>query len=130
MHRLSTEEVLARYILTKRYYNPTDQSVKRQVFMPVRNQQTSILETSVYRVLGLPDKEIWNIGEREVAQKSHRNLHGRADIGYVKVLEKGLDVKPDEIPPRHANIIGWPEEESRKMMTAIEIAADAKLHLK
>ena len=89
-----------------------------------------MLETSVFRIAGLEDQEIWDIGERDVAQKSNRHLHGRADILADKVLGKGLNVNPDKPPSRHANIMGWPEEESRRMSIAQELAADSQLHLK
>ncbi len=130
MNHLSPEELLTRYITTKRHFSRDKHIVKPQAFHPMPNPQTSILETSVFRVSGVQDQEIWNIGEREVAQKSDRNLHARADILTSKVFEKDLDVNPDDIPPRHAIIIGWPEEESKWRMIAVEIAADAKLHLK
>lgn len=90
-----------------------------------------MLETSVFRIAGLEDQEIWDIGEREVAvARSNKHLHGRADILSANVLEKGLNVNPDKPPSRHANIMGWPEEESRRISIAQKLAADAQLHLK
>ncbi len=44
--------------------------------------------------------------------------------------EAGLFIDPDDIPPRHANIIGWPDEDSAIKLAAIELAQKAKLRMK
>jgi hypothetical protein len=104
--------------------------VKHQAFLPMRNPETLLLETSVFRISHLKDDEIWDIGQREVIRNSGRRLHGRADIILSKVLENGLSISPDDPPPRHANIVGWPDEESKQKMIAIALAAEAQLRLR
>jgi hypothetical protein len=37
-------------------------------------------------------------------------------------------VIPQEPPPRHANIIGWPEEKSEQKQIAMELAAEAQFY--
>jgi len=68
------------------------------------------LKLSVYRTDKLSELDIWRIGEKRVARKAKppRNLHGRADIKALQVVETGLQIIPDNVPPRHANIIDWP----------------------
>jgi len=78
----------------------------------------------------MQDDEIWRIGEREVAQKSGRTLRARADITVSGVQDKELRVDLDDVPLRHANITGWPEERSKQISIAIELAADSLLRLK
>lgn len=93
--------------------------------MPNRNG-----EVSVFRVAGLNETEIWTIGG-DVARSVARNLHGRAEIEARAVRQKDLDVVPAEPPPRHANIVGWPDnDKSRQKILALELAGVATLTLK
>ena len=124
---VSNSEVLARYLLSSKSFSRDNNRVKRQAFMPPAN-----LKLSVYRIDKLSEYNIWNIGEKRVARKTKppRNLHGRADIKALKVVETGLRIIPDNIPPRHANIIDWPDEKSEIIEIALELAANASLALR
>ena len=129
MDTVSPDESLARYIFDKRHYSVSDEKGKEgrvtyRAFLPTKNG-----ETSVFRVADLSDTEIWDIGEREVAQKRQMSLLARGDINVSKVTALGLKVDPNNNPPRHANIIGWPEK-SAQTAIAIELAGRAQLHLK
>lgn len=124
LDQLKPEEDISRYILNKSCFSSQNRRVKYSAFLPASNG-----ETSVFRITGLLDYEIWEIGHREVAQKRGKPLLGRADISALHVLEEGLRMKPDNNPPRHANIIGWPEEKSGQKLIAMELAANAQLHL-
>jgi len=87
-------------------------------------------ETSVYRIIGLVDPEIFEIGQRYVANKRNKPLLGRADIEVSKVFDRDLSVISDPNPhPRHANIVDWPEEREKYRLLAVELAAEAELHL-
>lgn len=124
LDQVKPEESLSRYIMDKRQFSAQDRRVKYSAFLPARSG-----ETSVFRIAGLLDYEIWEIGHREVAQKRGKRLLGRADISASHVLENSLKVKPDNNPPRHANIIGWPAEKSEQKLIAMELAAEAQLYL-
>lgn len=125
METIPQSEQLTRYILHKSNYSPTIGRVKYNTFMPDKNS-----ETSVYRIASLDTTEIWNIGKNFVSKKRERPLLGRADILTSDVLAVRLNVQPDPKPhPLHANIIGWPEEQSERKLIAIELAANAQLHL-
>jgi hypothetical protein len=58
-----------------------------------------------------------------------KNLHGRADIQALNILETNLQINPDNIPTRHANIVGWPELKEERKSIAQELAAKASLRL-
>jgi len=116
---IATSETLSRFILQKNWYRPSDSTVKYATFMPNPNNG----QTSVFRIYGLSDKEVWDIGELEVAPRLVKPVLGRADIGVSNVMEKGLKILPSEPPKRHANIEGWPEEKSEQTLIAIELAA-------
>jgi hypothetical protein len=87
-------------------------------------------EVSVFRIDGLNDNQIWNIGS-QVALKTKRNLHARGDIPVHTVRVIGLDVVIAEPPPRHANIVGWPENDKpRHKLIALQLAAGSTFVLR
>ena len=130
LNSLSAADWLTRYILSRNHYSPENQTVKYGAFLPRHNSESSVWEVSVFRITHLPDKEIWLIGEREVAQKSRRTLRARADLSVSNVQTKKLTVALDNNPPEHANITGWPVEQSEQKLIAIELAANSILHVK
>jgi len=87
-------------------------------------------ETSIYRIIDLHDEEIFAIGRHFVADKLKQPLIGRADIVVSEILGRDLRVEPCPNPhPRHANIVEWPEDESKHKLIALELAAEAELLL-
>jgi len=124
--QVDPSETLSRFILQKDWYRPSDNSVKHAAFMP--NPKNG--ETSVFRISGISHKEVWDIGDREVAKIRNKPILGRADIGASNVMAKDLKVLPIEPPVRHANITGWPEEKSKQILIALELAAEAHFHKK
>lgn len=119
------QEVLARYILQKSHFSIQQQRVKYAVFLPAPNGKTS-----VFRISNLTENEIWELGSKEVAQKRHLPLLGRADISACAVFSANLKITPDNTPPRHANITAWPEEKSAQKLIAMQLASQAQLYLK
>ena len=83
-------------------------------------------ETSVCRTSCSSEQKVGKIGDREVAIMRGKPILGRADILTLNVLSKNLQVNPSEPPLRHANITGWPDEKSKQLQIAVELAADAK----
>lgn len=125
LNQVNPEEYLARFILHKSHFSVINQRVKYSAFLPAPNG-----ETSVFRISNLSNSEIWEIGDREVAQNRSLSLLGRADISVFHVLNKNLKLIPDNCPPRHANIVNWPTEKSEQKLIAIELAESSQLHLK
>ena len=125
MDPLLPEEPLARFIHDKNYYRPSDRSIRHSAFMPARKDK----QVSVFRISGLAAPAIWEIGNRYVATPLRRSLLGRADIKASDPVIIGLQVTPDDNPPRHANIGGWPEDASKHKLLAIQLAEKASLRL-
>jgi len=123
---IDLSETLSRFIVQSNWIKPSDNSVRYTAFMPNPNNG----ETSVFRINGITDKDIWRIGCEEVAKKLSKTLYGRADIIANAVLSEKLSVIPKEPPERHANITDWPEERSHQKLTAMELSAEAQLYLK
>ena len=75
---------------------------KPTAFLPAPRDR----ETSVIRHGAQPPAALWAIGDEYVA--GDRNVHGAAIVKASDVRATGLDVFPEEPPPRHAAIRGWP----------------------
>ena len=120
---VSSNELLARYITSSKWFRRQDQTVKQDAFIPPE----SPLELSVTRHLNLPENDIWNIGRR-IATSISRTLHGRADVETSHVLAQSLNVVPQPVPdnPNHANIVGWSSDKDVRKMRALEIARVAR----
>ncbi len=124
---VNPNESLGRYLKEKTGYFSTDRnSVLPRAFMPPTN-----LRLSVLRIDGLKLDEVWEIGQKEVIDvlPQPKTLYGMADIKASKVREFELEIEPSNIPPRHADICGWPEKAKIKSV-AQQLAAEAKLILK
>jgi len=98
--------------------------------MPNHNPNSAVLETSIYQISDFGESEIWDIGQREVVEiRPGRRLHGRADIAASEVGRQGLEISVNNIPPRHATIVNWPDEISEQILRATELATNSNLHL-
>ena len=122
---IQSSEILSRYIFDKNWYRGLDQSIKYTAFMP----RSDNLRVSVFRTSGLSEPCVWNIGE-SAGQVSNRTLHGRGDVIAAEVRKQNLDIDPDNCPPRHANIVGWPQEKHKRQEIAQILASSATLKLR
>ncbi|MCP4252476.1 MAG: hypothetical protein GY775_03510 [Candidatus Scalindua sp.] len=123
MEPVDLSEILSRFILKEKYIR-ADNTVRHIAFTPSKNG-----ETSVFRISGISDNEVWDIGDREVATKQSKPIFGRADI-IASIVMKELKVIPTEPPKRHADITGWPDERSNQRLIALELAAESEFHKK
>lgn len=117
-------EVLSRFIFSRRHFNPSQSRVKPDAFLPQRGP----LETSVFRTVALDGVEIRRIGNT-VGRPSGRTLKAWGNVLAGVVFDVGLDVRPDNVPERHAAIIGWPEQKDKQISLAQRLAEAAALHL-
>jgi hypothetical protein len=123
---LETEE-LSRFLFDRRRFKaPTETAaaiIHRKAFEPAKDRTTS-----VFRVFALSEAGIWDLGEREVGRVLDQRVLARADITVSNVRRhKKLRVDADDDPPRHAAILGWPENKEEQMSLCQELAADAVL---
>jgi hypothetical protein len=95
------EERLSRFIFTSRHYAAATGRVKPAAFLP-----SPSLETSVFRTRGLGRPDLLRIGGA-VGAAGSRVLKAWADVLAGTVFDAGLQVDPDDDPPRHATIVGW-----------------------
>lgn len=108
-------EPLARFLTSSGQFAKTKGSIKRAGVMP-KNWQTS-----VFRIGGLRDDAVLAVGKREVGES--RTVHGWGVFEARSVLSVGLHLQPDDVPPRHANIVGWPQEKDAVIEKAQDLCA-------
>ena len=121
MSHVDAAEILARYIYFRNQYRPSDNTVKYSAFMPPADKRLSVFRTS-----GLSEDAIWELGGFLRTQ----SLLGRADIAAAVVSDVGLAIEADDIPHRHANIVGWPDDQSAVKLKALELSERAHLSLR
>jgi len=97
--RVEDDEDLARFLTQGSQFNAL--MAKPAAFLP--NPKDG--ESSVFRHGREPIQRLWEIG-REAA--GTRTLYGASIVKARVVREVHLEVLPDEPPPRHAVIRGWP----------------------
>ena len=123
-HSPERDETLSRFIYSASHFSSALSRVKPGAFLPQRDTR----ETSVFRTIGLSRTDIQRIGEGGGGVRS-QGLKAWADVMARVVFDIGLDVRPDNVPERHAAIVGWPEEKDRQLSLAQQMAANAALHL-
>ena len=129
MSEVLSEEKLTRYILDSSQVRGNG-TVKPAAFIPPKDGKKSI-----YRIShpDLPEEEIWHIGEqnvlipfREKNKQPQKTMKGRADFEASSVYDQNLYFDPNGDPhPRHANIIGWPEDKHAQEIKALRLAEKA-----
>lgn len=82
----------------------------------------------MFRTDGLDRAGIRRIGDTLGEQRA-RALKAWGDVLAGGVFDVGLGVRPDNVPERHAAIIGWPDQKDEQLSLAQRLAADAILQL-
>lgn len=108
---------LTRFLTQSDHFSREQKRVKERAFLPAPD-----LSLSVFRINNLSEDEIWELCER-------LPKYGRGDFPTSLVLSIGLRAEPDNDPPRHVNIVGWPPEKSAQKSLAQLLAAEATLCL-
>ena len=128
---IAPAEEFTRFIFTKNHFAVQKGRVKPNALMPMFNQESGRLETSIYRCTCLPDAEIWQLGRVHVEDPQSGRLikaRGFGPFELVTSQELSLDVNGEPFPI-HVDIVGWPEEKDACMMKATEVADKLKLEL-
>jgi len=116
-------EPLTRYLLSTSQFRRASWTVKASAFVPGPDGRKS-----VFRILGLTEPSIWKLGEAEVLNPPFR-LHARADVTVRSVRDTGITLDADPPPSRHADLVGWPPDESACLLVAAQLADAAELRL-
>jgi len=81
----------------------------------------------VFRILGLSERAVWELGDVNVARPREKALLGRADVKVGFIRSIGLQLEADNEPIRHASIVAWPAAKDERKSLAQELAAEAHL---
>jgi len=83
---------------------------------------------SVFRTEGLTEPEIWNTAREFVERPSKRHLKARAIFACRDAMDVGLHVQEESVPhPRHAVVVGWGSEDSKRRLLAAELVLRCKV---
>jgi len=107
---VSDHELVSRFL-----FHRTDFSIEKRRVNPRALMPRSDGKTSVFRILGLRGRRIWQIGDIFVRPHRGKPAPARADLQAGNVSRIGLRLEPGRWPPRHADIAGWPPEKHAKM---------------
>ena len=119
---LSETEPLARFLYVRKGHFRIDPPEPTwRAFLPRKGTR----EVSVFRTIGFMEAEVWDLAAIHVKS----NPKARAVVTPQGVVDSGLEVNPDNIPPRHANIVGWPAGKDAQTSHAVELAAHGALVL-
>ena len=126
--RLGDNELIARFVLSKRWVRSSNQSLRPDAFIP-----HPYTDLSVTRHKGISIDKIWKHGkavasEKAAAEKRDVPLLGRADVRVSEVRKQNIQAVPDPIWKNwnHANLVSWPSKKPHQKMIAMEIVAKAK----
>ena len=117
---------LTRLAFSKRWLVTIGEEFKfrPRAFMPYRRDRHQP-ELSIFRIDDLTDREVWEHVTKH-ARRPGRDLHGRADFRLSDADVPALRLVLDETPPRHGNLVGWPEDKDGQLALAQELAAIAR----
>lgn len=126
--RVDPAEDISRFIFPKDHFSIEKGTVKAAAFMPKEGG-----DISVYRTAACTEEKIWWLGDWYVARprKDGRPILARGDLKGSDFSAQDLEVKKHPRPhPRHANVIGWPNDKPARKMKATALANLARAHLK
>ncbi len=83
-------------------------------------------ELSIFDVAGLSSEDKCKL-EIPVAKTQNKRLYGWGVVSCEQIRKVGLKIDRDDNPPRHANILGWPEarEDRKSKQQALASLANA-----
>lgn len=125
-------EPIARFIFSADHFTATTGRVKSAAIAPLAHRVSGRLETSVYRVDGISESNIWAICTAHVDNPSAKRLmKARASCSAGVVVAQGLAVEADGQPhQRHANVIGWPGAKNERKILQQRIVSEMTLELR
>lgn len=121
-------ETLARYILDRKHFRPSTNTVTPLLFVPYKH-----VDLSVNRHRECSEKEIWDFGIG-VAEYRQKKFLGRCDVSVeacsfkpLRVVAKPIKDHPTGVPdnPNHADIEGYPPAREDQLALALKIAEKA-----
>ena len=115
--------LLARFLKQSNQFAAVAKNVRTSAFMPYN------MELSVFGIDNLSEEQTWDLGYRNLSLGLNKPIKARAEMLAEFVKKNGLQLVKDNNPPRHANIVGWPEAKHEQKLIAEKLALKAVLVL-
>lgn len=118
------EEAIARILRSSRHYSSG--AVKAAGYMPASDGALSVLRHGA-----VPVDALWQLATETLGVDV--TIHGAAICKAGVFREKDLEVRADEPPLRHANVVGWPTDpdpelqKSKQKEIALALASKSAL---
>jgi hypothetical protein len=100
--------------------------VSYAAFMPPAKTR----KASVYRTSHCNERRIWALCRLFVERNrtDNRKALARGDVLSGIILGQELGIVADPTPhPRHADVVGWPDQQAQQMMKAVVLAENSSL---
>ena len=120
---IDDDESICRFVFSTQDRQRDPLRAKPEAFLPGRDG-----ETSVSRVYGLDESAILELGKLARGTRAE-SLKGYAILTASEVPRADLRLRVDEPPLRHAVIYGWPEDKSKRILAAIDLAQASTMRL-
>ena len=112
----------ARYLFSRNQYSLQRARVKRGGLLPKKGGGLS-----VFLIDGCDEPARWALGDTYVAPLRGKPMRSGAGLEHNVFVSLGLTITSKEPPPRHRDVIGWPEEQEKRLEIANELALQARL---
>lgn len=122
-------ETIARFLTRSKDFTKTTGRIKYGTYLPASDG-----DTSVYRVSGISNPEISDIGEKCVREPRIKKggectIYGWSEVEASVILKAKVIIDPETTPhPRHANLKSWQIDKGQQKQQAIDIANKATYH--
>jgi hypothetical protein len=114
---------LSRYLFNKGDFSrPVGKAKPRAFERPPKDNDLSMFHTE-----GLDEPNVWTLG---ASTRADQTLKARADLRADDVATAGLTIDPNDDPPRHVSILGWPSSEEDELQVRVRLADAATLVLR
>jgi hypothetical protein len=115
-------DLLSRFLFNRNDYWPGEKKVKPRAF----ERPPGDLGLSMFRTQDIEEDAIWILG---ASTRPDRSLKARADLVAGVVFEAKLHIDPDNTPPGHVHIVGWPTRDEDELDARKKLADAAELRI-
>lgn len=116
------DERITRFMFQTNHIKRDAGTMRSGALLPTRHPQSHIWETSVARIQGLQNPDIWKLGAFVGASREKAPV-GRGDFLAQNASSVRLRVVSDkEAFERHAVLQGWPDDKEDQKQIALELA--------
>lgn len=99
-------------------------TINHRAFLPPND-----LKLSTFNVDELDAESIWMLGST-IARESRGEPIAKGELWTQVVIDQQLRALRDDQPPRHVNVVNWPDSKARQKIIAQHLAAATTLAIR